>query len=71
MQKDTKSVKKCYIDSIAWVMRSFLLVFIPISIFLLLLLLFLLTFVRLEKTNDESCCCCCARVGIKKVMLLR
>jgi hypothetical protein len=65
MQKDTKSG---YIDSIAWVMRSFLLVFIPISIFLLLLLLFLLTFVRLE-TNDESCC---ARgVGIKKVMLLR
>lgn len=44
-------------------MRSFLLVFIPISIFLLLLLLLMivlfLTFVRLE------------RVGIKKVMLLR
>ena len=66
MQKDTKSG---YIDSIAWVMRSFLLVFIPISIFLLLLLLFLLTFVRPEKTNDDSCW---ARgVGIKKVMLLR
>jgi len=44
-------------------MRSFLLVFIPISIFLLLLLLLMimlfLIFVRLE------------RVGIKKVMLLR
>jgi hypothetical protein len=44
-------------------MRSFLLVFIPISIFLLLLLLLMimlfLRFVRLE------------RVGIKKVMLLR
>lgn len=60
MQKDTKSG---YIDSIAWVMRSFLLVFIPISIFLLVFLLLMimlfLTFVRLE------------RVGIKKVMLLR
>lgn len=60
MRKDTKSG---YIDSIAWVMRSFLLVFIPISIFLLafllLMIMLFLTFVRLE------------RVGIKKVMLLR
>ena len=59
----TKDTKSGYIDSLAWVMRSFLLVFIPISIFLLLLLLLMimlfLTFVRLE------------RVGIKKVMLLR